>query len=207
MDGTLLDTVEDIADALNGALLANGYPTHDPRAVASFLGSGAYHLVQRAMPAGADHEAITRVTARFKAEYDKLQDTKTHPYPGILPMLTALDEAGMKLAIISNKTDPNVRALTKAHFGSLIHVAVGSRDDVPIKPAPDMLYHAMERLQVVPERVLYIGDSQVDYETAQRAGADCILARWGYGDPETLDTLSPLFFVSDPAELPMLILN
>jgi len=207
MDGTLLDTLDDLTDALNQALTEHRYPVYGRDTVRGFIGNGATQLIKRALPAHTESAEIERVLATFQTCYSRVEEAQTRPYPGILPMLTALDEAGMKLAIISNKSDPNVKRLTKSHFGSLIHIAVGSREGVPYKPAPDMLFHAMRQLQVEPERTLYIGDSPVDYNTAEHAGADCILARWGYGAPEAMDTLTPLFFVSDPAELPMLILQ
>jgi phosphoglycolate phosphatase len=113
----------------------------------------------------------------------------------------------MKLAIISNKDGESVEQMAKAYFGSLIHIAVGAREGVPLKPEPDMLRLAMRELRVEPERTLYIGDAPSDFHAAQNAGADCILARWGYGDPAALEPLSPLCFADDPAELPMLILR
>jgi phosphoglycolate phosphatase len=207
MDGTLLDTVDDLTDALNLAMAEYQYPAYDREQVKRFIGSGAAQLIERALPGETDGEVLRQVLLSFKARYSRMQDTKTHPYPGILPMLTALDEAGLKLAIISNKSDPNVKQLAKGHFGNLIHIALGAREGVPVKPAPDLLLRAMRQLNVEPERTLYIGDSDVDYRTAQNAGMDCILVCWGYGNPEIMDTLSPLFFVHDPAELPMLILQ
>ena len=207
MDGTLLDTIDDLTDALNQAVAEFQFPPYDRQQVMRFIGSGSMQLIQRALPGVTDGEVLRRVLAAFKERYNELQDAKTRPFPGILPMLTALDEAGLKLAIISNKSDPNVKQLAKDHFGSLLHIAVGSRDSVPIKPAPDMPMSAIRLLNVEPERTLYIGDSDVDYHTAQNTGMDCILVRWGYGNPEILDTLSPQFFVSDPAELPMLVLQ
>ena len=207
MDGTLLDTVDDITEALNQTLLKRHYLTHSRDKVKSFLGDGAYQLIQKALPEHTEGAVIESVLAEYQVLYDQQANRQTIPFPGVLPMLTALDEAGLKMAIISNKDDLNVRALAKAHFGSLIHTAVGARDDVPLKPAPDSLHTVMRTLGVKPERTLYIGDAYMDYYAAQNAGADCILVRWGYGDPATLVPLSPLFFVSDPAELPMLILH
>lgn len=207
MDGTLLDTVDDLTEALNQALLEHHFPTHDKSAVTGFLGNGAKQLIHRALPKTANDEAHQKVLHTFREGYGKNCDRLTRPYPGILSMLSALEEAGMKLAIISNKTDARVKHLTKSYFGSLIHTVIGSREGVPLKPAPDMLRLAMRELSVEPERTLYIGDSNPDYEAAQNAEVDVILARWGYGSPKALAQLEPLFFVNDPAELPMLILQ
>jgi len=207
MDGTLLDTLDDITGALNHALAEHHYPTHSKEAVRGFIGNGAVRLIEKALPAYAQNGAVQTVLSAFKHSYGAQCERLTRPYSGVLSMLSALEEAGMKLAIVSNKPDPQVRQLTKAFFGSLIHTAIGNRDDLPRKPAPDMMLAAMDKLQVDPARVLYVGDSHTDFETAENAGVDVILARWGYEDPQALSLLSPLFFVSDPAELPMLILQ
>ncbi|HPF88295.1 MAG TPA: HAD-IA family hydrolase [Candidatus Limiplasma sp.] len=207
MDGTLLDTLDDLTAALNAALAEHGFPAHSKETVMGFIGNGAYRLIQNALPAHTGDAVCAKVLATFKQHYAQHCDRLTRPYPGILSMLSALDEAGLKLAIISNKPDPQVQLLSKAFFGSLIHTAMGNRDDIPRKPAPDMLHLAMQALAVDPERTLYIGDSHVDFETAENAGIDIILASWGYENPKALRRLSPLFFVGDPAELPMLILQ
>lgn len=207
MDGTLLDTADDITNALNQTLLERRYPTHGRDKVERFLGNGGYRLIQQALPEHTDGEEIEEVLTAYQALYDRQYNRLTRPFPGVLPMLTALGEAGLRMAIISNKGDLNVRRLTKAHFGGLIHTAVGARDGVPLKPAPEPLLIAMRELGVEPERALYIGDADTDFHAAQNAGVDCILARWGYGDPEALEPLSPLFFANDPAELPMMIIN
>ena len=205
MDGTLLDSVEDITHALNLALEAHRYPTHDTAAVTTFIGNGTDTLIRKALPRHTDPAIAAGVLSDFKRHYTDRCDHFTHPYPGILSMLSALDEAGLKLAVVSNKTDSRVKQLVKTYFGSLIHVAVGNREGVPLKPAPDMLAIAMRELHTNPAHTLYIGDSQTDFEAAANAGTDVILVQWGYGDPETMSLLSPRFFSNDPAELPMLI--
>jgi len=207
MDGTLLDSVEDITYALALALEAHHYPPYDKAAVTTFIGNGSKQLIRRALPKYTDSATVDAVLADFKRHYQERCDHFTQPYPGIISMLAALDEAGMRLAIVSNKTDSRVKQLTRAYFGSLIHVAVGSRTGVPLKPAPDMLALAMRELGVDPAHTLYIGDSQTDFEAASNAGIGVILAQWGYGNPNAMSLLSPLFFTNDPAELPMLILQ
>ncbi len=207
MDGTLLDTVEDIRDALNQTLEEFGYPTHIVDDVRRFIGNGARELIRRALPDYTEKKTIETVLAVFQNRYMRQTSEKTRPYYGVLPMLTALDEAGLKLAIISNKDDGKVKRLTKEHFGSLIHVAIGMQDGVPQKPEPDMLHMALKQIGTLPERTLYIGDAPTDFLAAENAGMDCILARWGYGNPQDLSLLMPLFFAGDPAELPMLILQ
>lgn len=207
MDGTLLDTLEDIRDALNQTLEEFHYPTHVADDVRRFIGNGARMLIRRALPEYTEEKTIETVLPVFQERYMRQASDKTRPYHGVLPMLTALDEAGLKLAIISNKDDNKVKHLTKEHFGSLIHVAIGMRSGVPRKPEPDMLHIALQKIGAAPERSLYIGDAPTDFLAAQNAGMDCILARWGYGNPKELSLLMPLFFAGDPAELPMLILQ
>jgi phosphoglycolate phosphatase len=207
LDGTLLDTVDDIRDALNQTLEKFGYPTHVRDDVKRFIGGGANELIRRALPEYTEEETLEALVAEFKDRYMRQIYAKTRPYHGVLPMLTALDEAGLTLAIISNKSDDKVKLLAKEYFGSLIHIAVGAREGVPTKPEPDMLRLAMEEIGTEPGRTLYVGDAPTDLLAAENAGMDCILARWGYGDPAELSPLEPLFFAGDPAELPMLILR
>ena len=170
MDGTLLDTADDITDALNQTLMAHEYPTHDRSAVVTFLGNGSYRLMQRALPVHTTDTEIRQALAQYQQQYNAHQNQKTHPYTGVLPMLAALDEAGLKLAVISNKPDTNVKQLTKEHFGSLIHIAVGARDSMPLKPAADMLYHALQKLNVKHERSLYIGDCRHRFSGCRKRG-------------------------------------
>ena len=188
-------------------LLEHDYLTHNTDAVIALLGDGAYNLVKRALPPHTEDAEVEKVLATYRHRHGTHSNHTTHPYAGVLPMLTALDEAGLKLAVISNKHDAIVKRLAKEHFGSLIHVAIGERAGVPIKPEPDMLMMAMRALDVEADRALYIGDAATDFHAAQSAGTSCILARWGYGDPQALSLLDPLFFANDPAELPMLILQ
>ena len=123
MDGTLLDTIDDIQDALNHTLAEHEYPTHSKDAVKSFVGNGAYKLLERALPAFTEKATVGSLMNAYQRQYTQRMGEKTRPFQGVLPMLTALDEAGLKLAIISNKGDADVKQLTKEHFGSLIHVA------------------------------------------------------------------------------------
>lgn len=207
MDGTLLDTLDDIADALNLALREFGFPPRCKEEITGFLGDGSRNLLERALPPGTDEATLQKTLAVFRALYTGRSDLKTHPYPGVLPMLAALHRAGVRLAIISNKDDVKVKALSEAYFGDLIRVAIGTRAGVPIKPAADMPLLAMRELGAKPKRSVYIGDSHVDYQTAGNAGLDCILVHWGYGDPQTMAALSPLHFANDPAQLQDLILR
>ena len=128
MDGTLLDTLEDITAALNLALQENGYPTHTKAQVATYIGSGSLQLIERALPRHTAAGEVLRIRALYQQAYDRNQDFSTRPFPGVLPMLTALDEAGLALGIISNKGAANVQKLAKEHFGSLFHAVFGAQE-------------------------------------------------------------------------------
>ncbi|HPJ03782.1 MAG TPA: HAD family hydrolase [Candidatus Limiplasma sp.] len=207
LDGTLLDTMDDISGALNQTLSEHGFPTHGREAVKRFISNGGYQLMECALPAYTDGATVEKLLADYRLRYTRHVNDKTRPFQGVLPMLAALDEAGLQLGIISNKYDKYVKFLTKEHFGSLIRIAVGANPNIPLKPEPDMLQAAMRELGVAPERTLYIGDAPTDYQAALNADMDCILAQWGYGDSQALSLLSPLYFAGDPAELPTLILS
>ena len=119
----------------------------------------------------------------------------------------ALDEAGVKIAIVSNKNDEAVRTLAQVYFGSLVSAAIGGRDGVPRKPAPDMPLRALEALGATPERALFVGDSDVDLQTATNAGMDCMLVGWGFREQESLAALHPRYLVEDAAEIPAVVLQ
>lgn len=207
MDGTLLNTLADLTAAVNHTLRAYGYPAREMDEVRAFVGNGVRKLIERALPGGADDPNMEAALAAFKAYYTEHCDVHTRPYDGVLDTLAALHEAGLKLAIVSNKNDEAVRALSRTFFGSLVNVAVGGRDGVPRKPAPQMPLLALEALGAVPERTLFVGDSDVDMETAQNTGMDCMLVSWGFREAEALMRLAPRYLVSDPAEMPALILQ
>ena len=145
--------------------------------------------------------------AEFRRYYTAHCNVHTHPYDGVPEMLAALQEAGIRLGIVSNKNDSAVQALAEAFFGSLVSVAVGGSDGVPRKPAPQMPLLALEALNATPERTLYVGDSDVDAQTALNTGMDCMLVSWGFRGRELLEAQHPLFLVDDAAEIPALVLQ
>ena len=207
LDGTLLNTLGDLTAAVNHTLRAFGYPTREEGEVRAFVGNGVRKLVERALPGGANDPRMEAALAEFKRYYTAHCDVATRPYEGVVEVLAALREAGLRLAIVSNKNDEAVRALAHTFFGSLVAVAVGGRDGVPRKPAPQMPLAALEALGATPERTLFVGDSDVDLETAQSVGMDCMLVSWGFRDEEALAELAPRYLIRDPAEMPALILQ
>lgn len=185
LDGTLLDTLDDLTDAVNRTLSRCGLPQRDRREVRSFLGNGARYLMEHAAP-GVAGERFEQLLRDYKADYDANCRVKTAPYPGIDALLRALRAAGCRTGIISNKPDSAVQPLYEAFFADTMDTAVGEREGIRLKPAPDTVLAAMERLGAAAEQTLYVGDSEVDIRTAQNAGVDCASVTWGFRDPEEL---------------------
>ena len=207
LDGTLLNTLDDLTDAVNHTLRAFGYPIKEKDEVRRSVGNGVRKLIERVLPGGAQDADMESALAEFKRYYTAHCNVRTHPYDGVLEALAALSEAGLKLAIVSNKNDEAVKTLAHEYFGSLIDVAVGGRDGMPRKPAPDMPLLALEAIGAIPERTLFVGDSDVDLQTALNTGMDCMLVSWGFRERDQLARLQSRFLVDDAAEMPALILQ
>ena len=184
LDGTLLDTLEDLTIAVNFALTKMGFPKRRPDEIRRFLGNGAANLVRSSLPQGKE-AALEETLPIFRSYYEKHNQEKTCPYPGILPLLDHLKEDGFSLAVISNKPDYAVQPLAKKHFPT-IDYAVGEKEGVARKPAPDSIFQALTVLGVEKQSALYVGDSEVDLETAKAAGIPCIAVTWGFRDPDHL---------------------
>jgi len=207
LDGTLLNTLDDLTDALNHTLRLFGHPPRATEEVRAFVGNGVRKLIERVLPGGASDPNMEAALAEFKRYYTQHCNVRTRPYEGVVEALAALDEAGVKLAIVSNKNDEAVKALARDYFGSLVSAAIGGREGVPRKPAPDMPLMALEAIGAIPEHTLFVGDSDVDLQTAANSGMDCMLVTWGFRDRELLAALNPRFLVEDAAEMPALILQ
>lgn len=180
LDGTLLDTLDDLADAANTALTAHGYPARTREEVCAFVGNGVRRLIERAIPGGAENPDCEAVLADFKAAYSACCRNKTAPYPGIVGLLSRLRDGGVRIAVVSNKFDAAVRDLCAHYFGDLVPVAVGECDNVRKKPAPDAVFEALRRLGADASDAVYVGDSDVDILTARNAGLPCISVTWGF---------------------------
>ena len=185
LDGTLLDTLDDLTDAVNRALVRYHLPERDRMEVRAFLGNGAKYLMEHAAP-GMEPERFETMLVEYKADYDANCVVKTAPYPGIEDLLLSLRARGVKTGIISNKPDSAVQPLYETFFSDTMDIAVGEREGIRRKPAPDTVLAAMERLGAKPEQTLYVGDTEVDLETARRAGVDCAAVTWGFRDPDQL---------------------
>lgn len=186
LDGTLLDTLEDLTDSVNYAMEQFGFPVHTIEEVRTFVGNGAPKLLERSIPQGAAHPDYEAALAAFKAHYAEHCEDKTRPYEGVLEMLAELKEQGYHLAIVSNKFDGAVKKLCKKYFGEFISVSIGESAEVKRKPAPDTVYRALHELESDVSRAVYVGDSEVDIQTAKNASLPCISVTWGFRTEEKL---------------------
>ena len=201
LDGTLLNTLEDLGDSVNFALKSFGYPTRTYEEIRSFVGNGVKDLVTKAVPDGTDEETTLKCLQTFKDHYKTNMQNKTAPYDGIIDLLEELNSKGVKLAIVSNKYDFGVKNLNKYYFKDLIPVAIGEREGVRRKPAPDTVLTAMKELNAQKESTLYVGDSGSDMITAQNAGVKGVGVTWGFRDAKSLKESGADFLVDSPAQL------
>ena len=201
LDGTLLSTLADLAASCNYALRWAGMPEHSLDDVRRFVGNGVRLLMERAIPDGADNPRFDEVYACFRQHYMMHNLDTTKPYPGIIDMLTELKARGKQIAVVSNKFYAATQALCRHFFGPLVDVAIGEREDIKKKPAPDTVNEALRQLGARRERSVYIGDSDVDVMTARNSGMPCISVLWGFRDREFLIRHEASIFVSSPAQI------
>lgn len=201
LDGTLLNTLDDLADSTNYALSCYGYPRRTLEEVRRFVGNGVAKLIARAVPDGTGEEETARCLAVFRAHYLTNMRNKTGPYPGILSLLDRLNEAGIPVAVVSNKFDDAVKSLCHHYFGDRVPVAIGESATVRKKPAPDSALAALDALHISADRAVYIGDSDVDIQTAKAAGMDCISVTWGFRDAHFLLANGAQRLVDTPEDL------
>ncbi|MCQ2385057.1 MAG: HAD family hydrolase [Clostridia bacterium] len=203
MDGTLLDTLDDLTDSVNNALGTFGFPLREKDEIRLFLGNGIKNLVERAVPAGTEEETVRQVLDCFRTHYFAHSADKTKAYDGVLPLLEELKRKGIKTAVVSNKADKAVKELAKTYFGDLLDVAVRENEEAGVrkKPAPDEVFAAMRSLGVRREECLFVGDSEVDAETAAAAGIKGIACLWGFRDRGFLTEKGVSRFIDTPAEL------
>jgi phosphoglycolate phosphatase len=199
LDGTLLDTLGDLHNAVNHVLRQFGCPERSLEEVCRFVGNGAARLIHLAVPEGAEEAPVL---AAFQSHYRAHCDILTKPYDGIVEALSILSQR-YPLAVVSNKPDAAVKELAKIYFPQLL--ARGESTDCPRKPAPDMVFQAMAALGT--ERCVYVGDSDVDILTAKNAGVPCLSVTWGFRNQAELQEAGAEYFCHDPAELPQCIEN
>ena len=202
LDGTLLDTLDDLWAAVNAALKKFSLPLRTKEEVRSFVGNGIVKLMERS--AGkVDKEVFDGVLAEFKKYYGEHCEDNTKPYEGIMPLLEELKKRGIKTAVVSNKADFAVKKLAEGYFQGLLQEAVGENEEGGIrkKPAPDSLLAVMQRLGAGTRSTVYVGDSEVDIQTAQNAGVECISVTWGFKDREFLVENGATLLIDEPKEL------
>lgn len=195
LDGTLLDTLEDMADALCRTMDRFGLPHRTLKEVRSFVGNGAKRLVELAT--GAEGDRLAEILAVYKEDYDRNYLIKTAPYPGVMQLLDELHAAGCLVGIVSNKPDSTVRSLADALFQGKADIAVGEKAGIRRKPAPDTVLAAMEALGATKAETVYVGDSEVDVMTARAAGVPCISVTWGFRDRDVLEEAGAACFADN----------
>lgn len=205
LDGTILNTLEDLADSINYALKANGYPERTIDEVRRFVGNGARKLVERATPAGTSENEQDQVLEAFNRYYKVHCADKTGPYEGIMELLRELRAAGCKTAVVSNKPDYGVQELCQQYFEGMFDFAVGERAGIARKPAPDSVNEVLQVLHVERTDAVYIGDSEVDVETAANAEMDHIIVTWGFREKEFLAQRGAKRFAETPDEIRQMI--
>lgn len=201
LDGTLLSTLEDLAASCNYALRHNGMAERTMEEVRMFVGNGVKKLMERAVPDGLANPLFEKVYADFRQHYMEHNLDTTQPYPGVMELLKELKTRGKKIAVVSNKFYAATQALCRHFFGDLADVAIGEREDIRKKPAPDTVNEALRQLDADRDRAVYIGDSDVDVMTARNSGIPCISVLWGFRDVDFLVEHGACIFVSSPLQI------
>ncbi len=199
LDGTLLDTLDDLANAVSYILKKYDFPERKRADIRRFLGNGARDLMRRSVPANIDGEDFEKILADYMEYYNAHSKIETKPYPGVLELLSELKKNGIKTAVVSNKPDMTVKGLCKEYFGDRLDFALGDRPDIKKKPSADPILLAMKELGC--ERALYVGDSEVDILAAKNASLPCISLTWGFRDKELLEEYGATVFAGNSDEL------
>ena len=186
LDGTVLDTLEDLCDSVNFALTKHSLPERSLQEVRAFVGNGIRRLIDLAVPDGTSVNITDSVFDSFRTHYKDHSCDKTCPYDGILQLLEIIKKNNVLTAVVSNKADFAVKNLIDRYFEGMFSYSAGEKEGIPRKPAPDMVRLAMNNFGISPEETLYVGDSEVDIETAKNSGIDSIIVTWGFRDKNTL---------------------
>ena len=202
LDGTLLSTLADLAASTNYALRTHHMPERYIDEVRRFVGNGVKKLMERAIPDGLNNPLFEETFATFRQHYMQHNLDTTQPYPGIMQLLEQLKAEGKNIAVVSNKFYAATRELCRHFFGDLVPVAIGEREDIRKKPAPDTVIEALRELGVDKEGAVYIGDSDVDIMTAKNSGMPCVSVLWGFRDKEFLLEHGATTLISQPEDMP-----
>jgi phosphoglycolate phosphatase len=205
LDGTLLNTLDDLRDSLNEVLTSKSYSPKSLEEVRRFVGNGVRNLIRMSIPEECNDEVVTHVMEEFKENYKHNMQNKTRPYNGIMELLLDLYRYNYKIAIVSNKYDAAVKELARTYFGNLIPVAIGETAEIKRKPAPDSIYTAVQELGSDLSSTILVGDSETDVRTAKNAGIPCIGVTWGFRCREVLRSEGADYLIDTPKELLTLI--
>ncbi len=201
MDGTVLNTLDDLTDSVNYVMHRFNMPTHSTEDYRRYFGNGIRYALKCAVPEGTSDSVIDEMLPVFKEHYDKHCLDKTRPYDGITELMSGLKKRGYKMAIVSNKIDSAVKELNDRFFSEYVDVAIGEREGIKRKPAPDTVNAALNELGSDKETSVYIGDSEVDYQTAVNSGIPCISVLWGFRDKDFLVDAGAELFAETPKEV------
>ena len=201
LDGTLLNTLDDLADSLNTVLLKEGYLRRTKDEVKAFIGDGLKMLLQRSLPQGTSEKETLRCLALFREIYLKNMRNRTRPYEEIPALLKTLKQMGIKIGVVSNKPDEATKEMCRLYFQGDVDAAIGDNMERKKKPAPDNVYEVLKQLGSKKERTLYVGDSDVDAATAKNAGLVFAGVTWGYRSRETLIKAGADHIVDEPFQL------
>ena len=201
LDGTLISSLHDLAASCNYALKLNGMPERTLEEVRMFVGSGLKKLMERAVPGGLENEKFEKTLQDFRKHYMVHNMDNTKPYPDVMEMLEELKNRGKNIAVVSNKFYAATQEICRHFFGDLVDVAIGEREDIRKKPAPDTVLEALRLLGAGNDGAVYIGDSDVDVATARNSGLPCVSVLWGFRDKDFLAEHGAVCFVSTPQEL------
>ena len=201
LDGTLLDTLTDLAASVNYALDTMGYPLRTKSEICSFVGNGVRLLVSRAVPENTSREDADKTFGIFSEYYAKHMNDTTRPYAGLCEVLAELKKRGYKTAVVSNKYDVAVKHLCKDFFGANVDIAVGESEKIKRKPAPDGVYAVLKELNSQKEQAVYVGDADTDFNTAKNAEVDFVGVSWGFRPRDLLISLGAKKVADTPREL------
>lgn len=203
LDGTLLDTLEDLKNAVNHVLAAHGYPIKTLEEIRKSVGNGTKVLLEKTVPGGSSNPDFNNINEEYQKYYFEHCNEKTGPYKGVREAMKQLKDKGYKMAIVSNKPDSAVKELRDKYFGEYLNVAIGDKEGRRRKPYPDSVFAAIEELGADHDECIYIGDSEVDFLTAENSGLPCISCLWGFRTQEELmsNGVDPENFIKSPDEI------
>jgi phosphoglycolate phosphatase len=203
LDGTLLDTIADLAESANYALKQLGYPTHDVETIRTFVGNGINKLLERALPSHEQtEENVIRMRSHFVPYYDVHNADLSNPYPGIVSLLEDLQAKGIQIAVASNKYQEATVKLVKQYFPDIDFIEIlGQREGINVKPDPTIVFDILQKADVSKEDILYVGDSGVDMQTAINAGVDAVGVTWGFRPRAELESFQPMGLIDKAEEL------